>query len=67
MVRVMQVTRSATPRESSSRRTVIVRMAATCVCGSDYRGINPITQPKPMGHEQFGKVAPGVVQYTTGV
>src|SRR5213593_3403407 len=37
----------------------IVRMAATCVCGSDlwdYRGINPITGPKPMGHEYCGIV-----------
>jgi threonine dehydrogenase-like Zn-dependent dehydrogenase len=35
----------------------LIRMAATCVCGSDlwdYRGINPITQPKPMGHEYCG-------------
>ena len=32
----------------------IVRNAATCVCGSDlwdYRGINPVPQPKPFGHE----------------
>src|SRR6266700_1252792 len=37
----------------------IVRMAATCVCGSDlwdYRGVNAITQPKPMGHEYCGIV-----------
>src|SRR6267143_5939585 len=37
----------------------VIRMAATCVCGSDlwdYRGINPITQPKPMGHEYCGIV-----------
>jgi len=37
----------------------IIRMALTCVCGSDlwdYRGINPITQPKPMGHEYCGIV-----------
>src|SRR5213594_1357769 len=37
----------------------IIRMAVTCVCGSDlwdYRGINPITQPKPMGHEYCGIV-----------
>jgi threonine dehydrogenase-like Zn-dependent dehydrogenase len=37
----------------------IVRMSATCVCGSDlwpYRGINPITQPTPMGHEYCGVV-----------
>jgi threonine dehydrogenase-like Zn-dependent dehydrogenase len=37
----------------------IIRTAVTCVCGSDlwdYRGINPITQPKPMGHEYCGIV-----------
>src|SRR5712691_4858086 len=37
----------------------IIRMAATCVCGSDlwdYRGVNPVTQPKPMGHEYAGLV-----------
>lgn len=38
---------------------VIVRISATCVCGSDlwpYRGINPTTQPTPMGHEYCGVV-----------
>jgi threonine dehydrogenase-like Zn-dependent dehydrogenase len=37
----------------------IIRMSATCVCGSDlwdYRGINPVTGPKPMGHEYIGVV-----------
>ena len=37
----------------------VIRMSATCVCGSDlwpYRGINPITQPTPMGHEYCGVV-----------
>ena len=37
----------------------IIRITATCVCGSDlwpYRGINPITQPTPMGHEYCGIV-----------
>ena len=37
----------------------IIKMAATCVCGSDlwdYRGVNPISQPKPMGHEYCGIV-----------
>jgi threonine dehydrogenase-like Zn-dependent dehydrogenase len=37
----------------------IIRIAATCVCGSDlwpYRGIEPVTQPKPMGHEYCGIV-----------
>lgn len=37
----------------------IIRVSATCVCGSDlwpYRGINPISQPTPMGHEYCGVV-----------
>ena len=37
----------------------IITMSATCVCGSDlwdYRGINPIAQPTPMGHEYIGVV-----------
>ena len=37
----------------------IIRMSATCVCGSDlwpYRGIDPITKPTPMGHEYVGIV-----------
>lgn len=37
----------------------IIRMAATCVCGSDlwpYRGIQPISQPMSMGHEYCGIV-----------
>ncbi len=37
----------------------IIRIAATCVCGSDlwpYRGIAPITQPQAMGHEYCGIV-----------
>jgi threonine dehydrogenase-like Zn-dependent dehydrogenase len=37
----------------------IIRTAATCVCGSDlwpYRGVDPITEPRPMGHEYCGIV-----------
>ncbi|MQY26647.1 putative zinc-binding alcohol dehydrogenase [Nocardia sp. RB56] len=37
----------------------IVRTVATCVCGSDlwsYRGINPVGDPHPMGHEYVGVV-----------
>ncbi len=37
----------------------ILRIAATCVCGSDlwpYRGIDPTRQPRPMGHEYVGVV-----------
>ncbi|MEU6511228.1 zinc-dependent alcohol dehydrogenase family protein [Streptomyces sp. NPDC046942] len=37
----------------------VIRTVATCVCGSDlwdYRGINPITGPTPIGHEYVGIV-----------
>lgn len=37
----------------------IIRLAATCVCGSDlwpYRGINDVKQPVQMGHEYCGYV-----------
>src|SRR5919202_5757140 len=37
----------------------IIRITATCVCGSDlwpYRGIEPIAEPTPMGHEYCGIV-----------
>src|SRR3954463_9110189 len=37
----------------------IIRISATCVCGSDlwpYRGINEVKQPSPMGHEYCGVV-----------
>jgi threonine dehydrogenase-like Zn-dependent dehydrogenase len=37
----------------------IMRLSATCVCGSDlwpYRGIDAPTQPTPMGHEYCGIV-----------
>ena len=37
----------------------IIRMSATCVCGSDlwdYRGINKVREPTPIGHEYCGIV-----------
>ncbi|TPK78839.1 zinc-dependent alcohol dehydrogenase family protein [Mesorhizobium sp. B2-4-18] len=37
----------------------IVRLSATCVCGSDlwpYRGLQPIAEPAHMGHEYCGVV-----------
>ena len=37
----------------------IIRMSATCVCGSDlwpYRGVQPLDGPTPMGHEYCGVV-----------
>lgn len=43
----------------STPTDAIIRLAATCICGSDlwpYRGIQPIAQPTPMGHEYCGIV-----------
>ena len=37
----------------------VIRLSATCICGSDlwpYRGIEPIAEPTPMGHEYAGVV-----------
>jgi threonine dehydrogenase-like Zn-dependent dehydrogenase len=37
----------------------VIRLPATCVCGSDlwdYRGIDPVDEPTPMGHEYCGIV-----------
>jgi threonine dehydrogenase-like Zn-dependent dehydrogenase len=37
----------------------VIRIVATCVCGSDlwdYRGINPAGEPRPIGHEYVGVV-----------
>ncbi len=37
----------------------IIRISATCVCGSDlwpYRGLQPVAQPTPFGHEYCGIV-----------
>jgi len=37
----------------------LIRISSACVCGSDlwpYRGIQPIAQPTPMGHEYCGVV-----------
>src|SRR5574341_79750 len=37
----------------------VLRVSAACVCGSDlwpYRGVDPVTQPIPMGHEYVGIV-----------
>ena len=37
----------------------ILRLSATCVCGSDlwpYRGVEPVQEPSPMGHEYVGIV-----------
>jgi threonine dehydrogenase-like Zn-dependent dehydrogenase len=45
--------------EIVSPTDAIIRVAATCVCGSDlwsYRGINSVTEPMPFGHEYVGVV-----------
>jgi threonine dehydrogenase-like Zn-dependent dehydrogenase len=37
----------------------VIRITATCVCGSDlwpYRGLQPVNEPTPMGHEYCGIV-----------
>jgi threonine dehydrogenase-like Zn-dependent dehydrogenase len=37
----------------------IIRLSATCICGSDlwpWRGIDEVTGPSPMGHEYAGIV-----------
>jgi threonine dehydrogenase-like Zn-dependent dehydrogenase len=46
----------------------IIRIAATCVCGSDlwdYRGINPAGEPHPIGHEYVGVVQEAGREVTT--
>ena len=55
-VRVEERDRS---RRSSKPTDAIIRLSATCVCGSDlwpYRGIEPVSEPRPMGHEYVGIV-----------
>jgi threonine dehydrogenase-like Zn-dependent dehydrogenase len=50
----------------------ILRLSATCVCGSDlwpYRGIEAVQGPSPMGHEYVGivqEVGPQVTNITPG-
>ena len=48
----------------------IIRTVAACVCGSDlwrYRGIQPIPQPTPIGHEYVGIVQAVGADVTTVV
>jgi threonine dehydrogenase-like Zn-dependent dehydrogenase len=47
----------------------VIRIAATCVCGSDlwpYRGISPVAEPTPMGHEYCGIVGRAVTSVKPG-
>ena len=51
--------RTGRSRRSSKPTDAIIRLAATCVCGSDlwpYRGVEPLDEPRPMGHEYVGIV-----------
>ena len=46
----------------------IIRLAATCVCGSDlwpYRGIETVAGPVPMGHEYVGVIEEVGAEVTT--
>ncbi len=46
----------------------IIRLSATCVCGSDlwlYRGIREVTVPMPIGHEYCGVVEEVGAEVTT--
>jgi len=46
----------------------IIRLAATCVCGSDlwpYRGIEAVDGPVPMGHEYVGVIEEIGAEVTT--
>ncbi|WP_432837931.1 zinc-dependent alcohol dehydrogenase family protein [Dactylosporangium sp. CA-092794] len=52
----------------SAPTDAIVRIAATCVCGSDlwsYRGVDPVGGPAPMGHEYVGVVEAAGSDVTT--
>jgi len=45
--------------EITAPTDAIIRLSATCVCGSDlwpYRGIESVDRPTPMGHEYVGIV-----------
>ena len=56
--RDVRVEESAAPRIEKPT-DAIIRVAASCVCGSDlwsYRGIEPLDWPAPMGHEYVGIV-----------
>ena len=47
------------PPKITKPTDAVIRIAATCVCGSDlwpYRGLQPVSGPTPMGHEYCGIV-----------
>src|SRR3954471_10871063 len=46
----------------------VIRTTATCVCGSDlwpYRGLNPVPEPVPIGHEHCRVGEEGGSEVTT--
>ncbi|WP_433235986.1 zinc-dependent alcohol dehydrogenase family protein [Streptosporangium sp. CA-135522] len=46
----------------------VIRLSATCVCGSDlwpWRGLDPVDEPAPIGHEYVGVVERVGGQVTT--
>jgi hypothetical protein len=60
------------PAGQGSGRDAVVRVVASCVCGSDlwpYRGIFPVAEPRRIGHEFVGIVeeaGSGVVTVAAG-
>lgn len=59
MGRATCVSRSGDEPRITKPTDAILRLSATCVCGSDlwpYRGVQPVTEPRPFGHEYCGIV-----------
>ncbi|MFV0275732.1 MAG: alcohol dehydrogenase catalytic domain-containing protein, partial [Parahaliea sp.] len=47
------------PSIEQATDTIIIRLSATCICGSDlwpWRGLSPQSGPAHMGHEYCGIV-----------
>lgn len=45
--------------EIAAPTDAVVRLSATCICGTDlwaYRGLEPVDEPRPIGHEYVGVV-----------
>ena len=54
--------------EAQAEVSAVIRLAATCICGSDlwpYRGISQTAEPTPMGHEYVGIVEEVGIEITT--
>ena len=55
----MSGSRTGASRQILKPTDAIIRLSATCICGSDlwpYRGIEALDGPRPMGHEYAGIV-----------